>query len=361
MIANRLLLIAILVIAIGAAFAPLAEEKNVSEQSLFATDEFDAPDALPSFAGANGWINTQPLTAADLRGRVILVEFWTYSCINWLRTEPYVRAWAEKYRDKGLVVVGVHSPEFAFEKDGENVRLAAKKLSVDYPIAIDSGHSVWRAFNNRYWPAIYVADAEGRIRYHQFGEGNYEKTEAVIQQLLTEAGATDVAHDPVVVEGRGIEAAPDWGDVLSGETYLGYQRTENFTSLDRAVLEKAHYYNSPSRLRLNQWSLSGDWTIGAEAIALNQAKGSITYRFHARDLHLVMGPASSGAPVRFRILIDGLPPGGAHGIDVDEQGYGTITEPRLYQLVRQTRPIVDRQFEIEFLDRGVEAFSITFG
>jgi thiol-disulfide isomerase/thioredoxin len=333
----------------------------VSEQTPFATDEFDVPDSLPSFAGATGWINTQPLSATDLRGKVVLVEFWTYSCINWLRTEPYVRAWAEKYRDKGLVVIGVHSPEFGFEKDVDNVRWAAKNLNVGNPIAIDSDHAVWRAFNNRYWPAIYVADADGRIRYHQFGEGNYEKTEAVIQQLLTEAGAAGVAHDLVAVEGRGIEAAPDWGDLRSGETYLGYQRTENFTSSDRAVLEKAHYYNSPTRLRLNQWSVSGDWTIGSESITLNQANGRMAYRFHARDLNLVMGPASSGASIRFRILIDGLPPGGAHGIDVDEQGYGIISEPRLYQLIRQTRPIVDRQFEIEFLDPGVEAFSVTFG
>jgi thiol-disulfide isomerase/thioredoxin len=311
--------------------------------------------------GATGWINSEPRTAAGLRGKVVLIEFWTYSCINWLRTEPYVRAWAEKYKDKGLVVVGVHSPEFEFEKNVANVNWAAKNLKVDYPIAIDSDHAVWNAFDNHYWPALYVADAQGRIRYHQFGEGNYGQTEAAIQQLLRAAGASNIDDTLASVDGSGIEAASDSGDLQSGENYLGYQRTENFASPGDVVSDERHVYDYPARLRLNHWALSGDWTIGAQAIAPNQANGRIAYRFHARDLHLVMGPATSGTAVRFLILLDGMPPGDAHGLDVDSQGYGTITEPRLYQLVRQPKPIGDRQFEIEFLDPGVQAFSFTFG
>ncbi len=316
---------------------------------------------LPSLDGATAWLNSQPLTAASLRGKVVLVEFWTYSCINWRRQLPYVRAWAEKYHDRGLVVIGVHSPEFAFEKNSDNVRRAAKDMGVDYPIAIDSDHAVWRAFNNEYWPALYFVDAQGRVRHHQFGEGEYQRSETVIQQLLSEAGASGIGRELVSVNGRGFEAAADWGNLKSPENYVGYERTENFSSPGGAVLDKSHTYAVPARLALNHWALLGDWTVGKNVTVLNKANGRIAYRFHARDLHLVMGPGAQGTPVRFRVLIDGKPPGAAHGIDVDDQGNGTVTEQRLYQLIRQAKPIVDRQFEIEFLDPGVEAFAFTFG
>ena len=316
---------------------------------------------LPSLGGATGWLNAQPLTAAGLRRKVVLVQFWTYTCINWLRTLPYVRAWAEKYKDQGLVVIGVHSPEFEFEKNVENVRRAAKDMSVDYPIAIDRDHTIWRAFNNNYWPALYFADAQGRIRHHQFGEGDYERSERTIQQLLAEAGLGGIGHELVSVDGRGAEAAADWGSLKSPENYVGYERTENFASPGGAVLDEGRVYAAPARLRLNQWALSGDWTVKKQAAVLNKANGRIACRFHARDLHLVMGPAARGTSVRFRVFIDGQPPGAAHGVDVDDQGNGTLTEQRLYQLIRQPKPIADRQFEIEFLDPGVEAFAFTFG
>jgi thiol-disulfide isomerase/thioredoxin len=316
---------------------------------------------LPSLDGATAWLNSPRLTPAGLRGKVVLVQVWTYTCINWLRTLPYVRAWAEKYKDQGLVVIGVHSPEFGFEHDIDNVRWAAKDMKVDYPIAIDNDFAIWRAFNNQYWPALYFVDAEGRIRHHQFGEGDYEESEMIIQQLLTEAGAGGIAREPVSVDARGIEAAADWGSLKSPENYVGYDRTENFASRGGAVLDRSRVYAVPENLKLNQWALSGDWTTGKQAIVLNKPNGRIVYRFHARDLHLVMGPAVRGTSVRFRVLIDGQPPGAAHGIDVDDQGYGTVTEQRLYQLIRQPTPIADRQFEIEFLGPGVEAFAFTFG
>ena len=316
---------------------------------------------LPSLGGATGWLNSPPLTAAELRGKVVLVDIWTYTCINWLRQLPFVRAWAEKYKDQGVVVIGVHSPEFPFEKDVDNVRRAAKAMRVDYPIAIDSDHEVWRAFENNYWPALYIIDAQGRIRHHRFGEGGYDKSERIIQQLLGEAGVTGVDRGLVTVDARGIEAEADWTDLKSPENYLGHERTENFASPGGAVRDQRRVYTVPARLRLNHWALSGDWTMKKGSIALNAAKGRIAYRFHARDLHLVMGPVSPGASARFRVLIDGQPPGTAHGMDVDNQGNGTVTEPRMYQLIRQTGPIADRQFEIEFLDSGVEAFSFTFG
>ncbi len=301
------------------------------------------------------------MTAAGLRGKVVLIDFWTYSCINWRRSLPYVRAWADKYKDQGLVVIGVHAPEFAFEKNVDNVRRAAKEVRVDYPIAIDSDHAIWRAFDNQYWPALYFVDAQGRIRHHQFGEGEYEQSEKIIQQLLAEAGSSGIGHELVSVDARGVEAAADWGSLKSPENYVGYERTENFASPGGAVLDKPRVYAAPARLRLNHWALSGDWTVEKQATVLNKANGRIAYRFHARDLHLVMGPAARGTSVRFRVLIDGQPPGAAHGIDVDDQGNGTVAEPRLYQLIRQPKPVADRQFEIEFLDSGVEAFAFTFG
>ena len=317
--------------------------------------------SLPSLAGATGWLNSPPLTAAGLRGSVVLIDFWTYTCINWLRTLPYVRAWAEKYKDHGLMVIGVHTPEFDIEQDLGNLRRAAKDLRVDYPIAIDNDYAIWSAFDNRYWPALYFADAQGQIRHHQYGEGDYEQSEMILQQLLAEAGSSGLGHDLVAVDARGVEAAADLDSLRSPENYLGYERTENFASSNGAVLDTRHVYAAPARLALNHWALAGDWTVQRQATVLHQAEGRIVYRFHARDLHLVMGPAAPGTPVRFRMRIDGQPPGAAHGSDVDGQGNGTVTEPRLYQLIRQPGPVTERTFEVAFLDPGVQAYAFTFG
>jgi thiol-disulfide isomerase/thioredoxin len=316
---------------------------------------------LPSLGGATGWLNSPPLTAAGLRGSVVLVNFWTYTCINWLRQLPYVRAWAGKYSGQGLVVVGVHTPEFPFEKDPDNVRRAVREMRIDYPVAIDNDYAVWSAFDNHYWPALYFADAGGLIRHHHFGEGEYQQSEMVLQQLLAEAGSAGAGPELVSVDARGAEAAADWDSLWSPENYLGYERTENFASPGGAVLSKRHAYTAPAELRLNHWALSGDWTMEEQAITLNTPNGHIAYRFHARDLHLVMGPAARGTPVRFRVLIDGEPPGAAHGTDVDDQGNGTVTQPRLYQLIRQRAPVTERTFEITFLDPGVQAYAFTFG
>lgn len=316
---------------------------------------------LPSFEGAVSWLNSRPLEARDLRGKVVLVEFWTFTCINWLRQLPYVRAWAEKYKSHGLVVIGVHTPEFSFEKNADNVRRATKQMRVEYPIAVDSDYAVWRAFNNQYWPALYFADAQGRIRHHVFGEGEYERSERVLQQLLIEGGSRGVGNDLALVNAQGSEAPADWSNLGSAENYVGYQRTEGFASAGGPVLDRAHLYSVPERLDLNKWALAGEWTMRPEATALSQPGGRIAYRFHARDLHLVMGPGPRGNPVRFRAFIDGKPAGAAHGSDLDSQGNGTVTESRMYQLIRQQSPIVDRLFEIEFLDSGAEAFSFTFG
>jgi thiol-disulfide isomerase/thioredoxin len=303
---------------------------------------------LASLSSATEWFNSPPLNEEGLKGRVVLVQFWTYSCVNWIRTLPYVRAWEMKYRDKGLVVIGVHAPEFEFERQVANARWGAELFRVDYPVAVDNDFAIWRAFDNRYWPALYLIDGQGRIRYRHFGEEEYEQSERAIQELLAEAGVRGVGRDLVSVTPRGAEAAADWDNVKSPETYVGSERSENRVSPDM-------------RLRLNQWFLSGDWKIGKQAAVLEQANGRIVYRFHARDLNLVMGPGAQGKPVRYRVLIDGQPPGPAHGVDVDEQGNGTVAEPRMYQLIRQSEPIVDRQFEIQFLDPGVEAFVFTFG
>jgi len=316
---------------------------------------------LASIVGGTTWLNSPPLTAAQLDGKVVLVDFWTYSCINWRRQLPYVRAWAEKYKDHGLVVIGVHAPEFSFEKSVDNVRWAAKDMRIDYPIVLDNDHAIWRAFSNEYWPALYFVDAKGRIRHHVFGEGQYEQSEAVIQRMLAEAGNSGIPGGLVSVDARGAEAAADWAELGSGENYVGYERTENFASRGGIKDDKAHIYAFTDRLSRNQWALSGNWTVGREAIVLNERNGRIAYRFHARDLHLVMGPAASGTIIRFRVLIDGQAPHAAHGVDVDDQGNGTVTEVRMYQLLRQATPIVDRQFEIEFLDPGVAAYSFTFG
>jgi thiol-disulfide isomerase/thioredoxin len=329
--------------------------------SVQASVRLPVEGAFPSLAGATGWLNSPPLTPEGLRGKVVVIDFWTYTCINWLRTMPHVRAWSTKYKERGLVVIGVHSPEFPFEQKVDNVRRAAKELDVPYPIALDSGFAVWRAFSNDYWPALYIIDAQGRIRHHQFGEGGYEESEQVIQQLLDEAsGAATPGQKLVRVEGKGIEADADWNDSKSAETYLGGERAEGFASPGGAVADESHVYTAPANLQLNRWALQGDWTVSGRAVSSNQPNGRIVYRFHSRDLHLVMG-TPGGAKVRFRVHIDGAPPGAAHGLDVDEAGNGTIAGQRLYQLIRQPKPIVDRQFEIEFLEPGVEAFSFTFG
>ena len=369
---GKLLVTAGLAIAIGAPIAGLVGDMNMAQTVtstgvrvpfLHGLPTAPIPDQaeLASLERANEWLNSPPLTAPALRGKVVLIDFWTYTCINWLRTLPYVRAWAEKYRSQGLVVIGVHAPEFAFEKNVSNVRWAVKDMRIDYPIAIDNEHVIWRAFKNQYWPALYFIDAQGRVRHHHFGEGAYEQSEMIIRGLLAETGTGGTDREPVPVDARGIEAAADWGSLKSPENYVGFERTQNFASPGGAMLDAPRPYVFPARLRVNDWALSGDWTVKNQEVVLNKPNGVIAYRFHARDLHLVMGPATPGTSVRFRVLIDGQPPGAAHGIDVDEQGYGTVTQQRLYQLIRQPKPIVDRQFEIEFLGSGVEAFAFTFG
>ena len=307
---------------------------------------------LPSLDGATGWLNSEPLTPAGLRGKVVLVGFWTYTCINWLRQLPYLRAWARKYSGHGLVVLGVHTPEFSFEHNADNVRRAVQEMGISYPVATDNNYAVWLAFSNHYWPALYFADAQGRIRHHHFGEGEYAQSEMVIQQLLAEAGSTGAGMDLVSVEARGLEAPADWASLRSQENYTGYERTGNFASPGGPVPGKPHAYTVPARLGLNHWALSGAWTISEEAITLNAANGQIACRFHARDLNLVMGPAAPGSPVRFRVLLDGQPPGEAHGTDADGDGNGTLGQQRVYQLVRQPGPITDRTFDITFLDPG---------
>jgi thiol-disulfide isomerase/thioredoxin len=359
--ATQLLLIAILAGAIGLPIETLAEDKSVVQRMASTAVQLHIEGELPSLGRATEWLNSQPLTQAGLLGKVVLIDFWTYSCINWRRSLPYVRAWAEKYKDQGLVVIGVHTPEFEFEKIADNVHVAVKDMRIDYPIAIDNDDALWDAFKNEYWPALYFVDAQGHIRHHQFGEGEYEQSERIIQQLLAEAGNGGIGHELVSVDASGAEATADWGSLKSPENYVGYERTEDFASPGGPVLDKRRVYGVPALLRLNHWALSGDWTMEKQATVLNKANGRIAYRFHARDLHLVMGPAARGASVRFRVLIDGQPPSAAHGTDVDDQGNGMLTEQRLYQLIRQPKPIADRQFEIEFLDSGVEAFAFTFG
>jgi cytochrome c biogenesis protein CcdA/thiol-disulfide isomerase/thioredoxin len=322
-------------------------------------DELPVEGGLPPITGVTEWLNSPPLTREDLKGKVVLVDFWTYSCINCLRAIPYVRAWADKYKDQGLVVIGVHAPEFAFEKSVSNVRGAVADLKIGYPVAIDNDYAVWRAFGNQYWPAHYFIDGEGRIRHHHFGEGDYDESERVIQQLLAETGKS-VAKDVVAVNAAGAEAAADEANVRSPETYVGYDRAENFISPGGAVENARHVY-ALAKPRLNEWALAGDWTVGKEDAMLNEKGGRIVFRFHARDLHLVLGPAEGGAPVRFRVTLDGAAPGDSHGVDIDADGQGTVTGQRLYQLIRQNGPIADRTFEIEFLDPGVQAYAFTFG
>ncbi|CAI8953050.1 cytochrome c biogenesis protein DipZ [Pseudomonas sp. IT-P294] len=316
---------------------------------------------LPPLDGAVQWLNSPPLTAQALKGKVVLVDFWTYSCINCLRTLPYVKAWAEKYRDQGLVVIGVHAPEFAFERDVGNVTKAMKDLGINYPVAVDNDYRIWRAFNNEYWPAHYFADAQGRIRYHHFGEGEYAESERVIQQLLREAGAAKVDNGLINANATGVQLAPDMNEVQSPETYVGYQRAEHFVPEASLAPDTVATYNPPSQLALNDWSLDGQWKVGSERATSSAPASRIVYRFHARDLHLVLGPNTDGKPVRFKVLIDGKAPGDAHGTDVAPDGRGLVTEQRLYQLVRQSSVVNDHTFSIEFLDPGVSAYAFTFG
>jgi cytochrome c biogenesis protein CcdA/thiol-disulfide isomerase/thioredoxin len=315
---------------------------------------------MPPLAGAVAWLNSPPLTAQELKGKVVLVDFWTYSCINCLRALPYVKAWADKYRAQGLVVIGVHAPEFAFEKDLGNVRKAVADLGITYPVALDNDYAIWRAFGNQYWPAHYFIDTQGRIRHHHFGEGEYEESEQVIRTLLAEGGHTQMPAATVAVTAAGALAAADLADVSSPETYAGYDRIERFASTGGVVPDTAHRYTLGT-LSLNRWGLRGNWTISPEQAHLNEPGGSVVYRFHARDLHLVLGPSAEGRAVRFRVTIDGKAPGADHGTDTDAAGNGVVTGQRLYQLVRQGAAVQDRTFEIEFLDPGVEVYAFTFG
>ncbi|HEX9127540.1 MAG TPA: redoxin domain-containing protein [Gemmatimonadaceae bacterium] len=314
---------------------------------------------MPSFQGANGWLNSPPLPPTGLRGKIVLVDFWTYTCVNWLRTLPYVRAWSEKYKNHGLVVIGVHTPEFPFEKNVDNVRREAKAMRVDYPIAIDSDYAIWRAFNNDYWPALYFVDTQGRIRHHEFGEGRYDQSEMILQALLRDAGAAGISDELVSPDARGLEVAADWATLKSPENYTGYQQAEGFASPGGASHDKSRSYTMPPHQALNQWALSGDWTITTRTAVPNHSGGMLAYRFHARDLNCVVAPGRS--PARIRVRIDGQPPGSGHGADIDEQGDGTVIEPRTYQLIRQSRPIADRTCTIEFLDPGAEVYCFTFG
>ena len=317
--------------------------------------------AAPGFDGATGWLNSAPLNAEQLRGKVVLVNFWTYSCINCIRTLPHVRAWAEKYKDQGLVVVGVHTPEFAFEKKVENIKQAITRFGITYPVAVDNDFRIWRAFRNSYWPALYFVDAQGRVRHSQFGEGGEARSERVIQDLLTEAaGHRGASEKPVTPQAPGAQAPADLANIRSGETYLGYLKAEGYASAERVAADRPQDY-SVRMLRLNQWGLFGTWTVGGESAGVEKAGGGIAYRFSARDLHLVLGPGPGGKPVRFKVTIDGAAPGADHGADIDAQGNGTVSETRLYQLVRQAGDVRERLFEIRFLDPGAEAYAFTFG
>ncbi len=315
---------------------------------------------MPDLDGAVGWLNSAPLSSKSLRGKVVLVNFWTYSCINSLRELPYMKAWAAKYKDTGLAVIGVHSPEFGFEKDPANVKNAVLDLKVTYPVPIDSNHSIWQAFRNEYWPANYLVDAKGRIRYHHFGEGEYVQSEHVIQALLGENGATGLDGSMVRITADGAEAPPS-EDVRSPETYVGYAQAENFASPERMSRDSRKTYSPPASPALNQWGFGGSWKAGAESGQLESVPGKIVFRFHARDVHMVLGPSKKGTPVRFKVKLNGAAPGDDHGFDSGADGAGEVREPRMYQLIRQKGLVNDVNFEIEFLDPGVEAFSFTFG
>ena len=350
-----------LVLAVVA--APDSAHSGLAPVAAAPTGQPVADDLLASLSGATGWTNSAPLDAQSLRGKVVLVDFWTYSCINCLRTLPYLRAWAEKYKSAGLVVIGVHSPEFSFEQQPANVQRATQDLHIEFPVAIDSRFAIWHAFGNRFWPAFYLLDGKGRIRHHQFGEEGSADSERAIQQLLAETGRSTMPPGLVTPRGFGVQAAPGAAPPGSPETYLGHERTEGFASPGGLVADRSHEYTGATTLRVNQWALSGMWTAEPERVRLDRPNGRIAYRFHARDLHLVLGPATAtgGQPVRFKVSIDGQPPQADHGFDVDPQGNGMIDAQRLYQLVRQTTSTRDRLFEIEFLDAGAQAYAFTFG
>jgi thiol-disulfide isomerase/thioredoxin len=309
---------------------------------------------MPALTGAAEWLNSEPLSPADLRGHVVLVDFWTLTCINWLRTEPYIRAWSQAYRTDGLVVIGVHTPEFSFERQADRVRQAARDRSIDYPIAVDSDYRIWTAFDNHYWPALYFVDADGTIRDHHFGEGRYEESERVIQRLL------GITRDPAPVISAGVEAQADWDNLRTPETYLGYARGESIVSSGRILPDQLQSYQLPDRLELNECALAGEWTVGRENVILGRPGGSISFRFHARDAHLVLSTEAS-EPIAFRVLLDGRPPGPSHGVHVDDDGNGLLTDGRLYQLVRQHDAVRERTLDITFTEPGAEAYVFTFG
>ena len=350
-------IVALVAVALGCAV--------VSPPSIQAQDPPSIVGTSPlygSLSGATGWINSKPLTAKDLKGKVVLVDFWDYSCINCIRAIPYIRAWADKYKDSGLVVIGVHTPEFDVEKQLPNVQHAVQKFGITYPVALDSDNNIWNDFHNRYWPAHYFIDAKGKVRYEHFGEGEYEQSERWIQELLKEANAKSMPAALATVHGEGIQAAVvDSKEVLSPETYIGYARAQHFASPGGIKQDSDHLYPEPANLQPNEWGLAGQWLDHQQAAVLKTAGGKILFRFHARDLHLVLGPGTDGKPVRYRVTIDGQAPGDNHGVDTDAQGNGVVTEHRLYQLVRQKGPIAGHIFQIEFLDPGVQAFSFTFG
>ena len=339
---------------------PQSSEQTSQQTTASGTSVLPIEGMMPPLDGAVQWINSPPLSAADLRGKVVLVDFWTYSCINCLRSLPYVNAWAEKYKDQGLVVIGVHAPEFAFEKDINNVAKAVKDLNISYPVAIDNNYAIWRGFNNQYWPAHYFIDGQGRIRGHHFGEGNYDESEKMIQQLLAEANNKPVSTSLVTSTATGVGLAASMSDIQSPETYIGYSRAENFVSDGGQVPDQSHRYTAPTALQINQWALGGNWKVGEESAVQLSDQGRLSYRFHARDLHLVMG-SSTAKPIHFRVTLNGKAPGKNHGVDTDENGMGVVAGQRLYQLIRQTQPIIDQTFDIEFFDPNVEIFAFTFG
>ena len=342
------------------AFHPLKLAAEAASGSGFHSSLGDE-GAMPDLDGAIGWLNSAPLSRKSLRGRVVLVNFWTYTCINSLRPLPYVKSWAAKYRDAGLVVIGVHTPEFSFEHEPTNVEDAVRNLNVVFPVAIDRKTRIWQSFNNQAWPAQYLVDARGRLRYHHFGEGDYGEIERVIQELLKENGATGLVSGTSSVSGVGIEAAPDWTEERSPETYFGYRQAQNFASPEKVHENSIQVFSAPLKLSLNHWGLVGSWSVNAESAVLQVVPGKILFRFHSRDLNLVLAPAKDGKPVRFVVKLDGAVPGGDCGVDTAPDGSGEIREPRLYQLIRQKGQIVDRTFEIEFLDLGVQALDFTFG
>jgi thiol-disulfide isomerase/thioredoxin len=322
---------------------------------------FSTKQQGPSLQGATGWVNTQPRDLSALRGKVVLIDFWTYTCINWRRTLPYIREWALKYKAQGLVVLGVHTPEFSFEHKVENIKRTIKELDINYPVAIDSDYEIWESFHNRYWPALYLIDATGTVRYQQFGEGNYPESELMIQKLLKELSPKNVSAPIASLMPGGFEAPADWGNLRSPENYLGFGNTQGFASPAGIIREKRVHYTAPANLELNQWALYGEWTISKEKVFLNNKSGKLIYRFHARDVNLIMGSAEKASSFKFRVFIDGKSPGAAHGLDVDENGNGTINGPRMYQLIRQPGAITDREFEIEFFDAKAEVYDFTFG